>query len=54
MRRDGGWIATLMAEAENERMHLLSALELRKPGWFLRSMVFVTQGQPSDTDLTRN
>lgn len=23
MRRDGGWIHTLLAEAENERMHLL-------------------------------
>ncbi len=44
MRRDGGFINTLMAEAENERMHLLTFLELRKPGWFMRAMVFATQG----------
>jgi hypothetical protein len=44
MRRDGGFIATLMAEAENERMHLLTALEVRKPGPFMKAMVFLTQG----------
>ena len=32
MRRDHGWIRTLLAEAENERMHLLTFMELRQPG----------------------
>ena len=32
MRRDHGWIHTLLSEAENERMHLFTFLELRKPG----------------------
>lgn len=44
MKRDGGWINTLMAEAENERMHLLTALEIRQPGPFMKFMVFLTQG----------
>lgn len=44
MKRDGGWINTLMQEAENERMHLLTALEVRKPGKFMKLMVFLTQG----------
>lgn len=44
MRRDGGWIHTLLAEAENERMHLLTFLELKQPGWLMRSAVLVSQG----------
>jgi hypothetical protein len=46
MRRDGGWVHTLLEEAENERMHLLTALELRsaKPSITLRALVLVTQG----------
>ena len=44
MRRDGGWIHSLLAEAENERMHLLTFLELRKPGPAMRAAVLVTQG----------
>merc|ERR1719473_317541 len=44
MRRDHGWIHSLLAEAENERMHLLIALRLRKPGIFFRSAVILTQG----------
>jgi hypothetical protein len=39
MRRDHGWIHSLLAEAENERMHLLIALQLRRPGPFFRSLV---------------
>ena len=30
MRRDHGWIHTLIEEAENERMHLLTFIELKK------------------------
>lgn len=44
MQRDGGWIHTLLEEAENERMHLLTFLEMYKPGPFMRLMVFLTQG----------
>ena len=44
MRRDHGWIHTLLEEAENERMHLLTALELRKPGPLFKSSVVVAQG----------
>ena len=44
MRRDGGWIHSLLAEAENERMHLLTFLELKKPGPLMRVAVLLTQG----------
>jgi hypothetical protein len=44
MKRDGGWINSLMAEAENERMHLLTFLTVRKPGPVIRSLVFLSQG----------
>lgn len=39
MHRDHGWIHALLAEAENERMHLLIALNLRRPGPFFRFLV---------------
>ncbi len=32
MRLDKGWIHTLLEEAENERMHLLTFMQLRQPG----------------------
>lgn len=44
MRKDHGWIHTLLSEAENERMHLMIALSLRKPGPLFRAMVVATQG----------
>jgi len=44
MRRDHGWIHTLFEEAENERMHLLTYMELKQPSRFFRACVFVTQG----------
>ena len=44
MRRDHGWIHTLLSEAENERMHLLTFLELRQPGWMFRGCVLFGQG----------
>jgi len=43
MRMDGGWIHTLLEEAENERMHLMIALSLRKPGKLLSFAVLGTQ-----------
>ncbi|EEH11461.1 alternative oxidase [Histoplasma capsulatum G186AR] len=44
MKRDNGWIETLLEEAYNERMHLLSFLKLAQPGWFMRLMVLGAQG----------
>ena len=43
MERDRGWIHSLIGEAENERMHLLTLLEIRKPGTFMRLMVGLSQ-----------
>jgi len=44
MERDHGWIHTLLEEAENERMHLLTFLQLRQPGLVFRTMVLLGQG----------
>lgn len=44
LRRDGGWIHTLLEEAENERMHLLTFLTVAQPGWFTRALVMAGQG----------
>lgn len=44
MERDHGWIHTLLEEAENERMHLMTALQLKQPTWFFRAGVVGTQG----------
>ncbi len=43
MDRDHGWIHTLLEEAENERMHLLTFLKLRRPGPLFRLSVVLTQ-----------
>ena len=43
-KRDQGWIHTLLEEAENERMHLMTAMRVGNPGIIMRSFVFVTQG----------
>jgi Alternative oxidase len=43
MKRDHGWIHTLLEESENERMHLLTFLYLKKPGPMFRGAVAVTQ-----------
>eukprot|EP01111_Echinosteliopsis_oligospora_P014208 TRINITY_DN5301_c0_g1_i1.p1 TRINITY_DN5301_c0_g1~~TRINITY_DN5301_c0_g1_i1.p1 ORF type:complete len:345 (-),score=84.42 TRINITY_DN5301_c0_g1_i1:106-1140(-) len=44
MRRDNGWIHTLFEEAENERMHLLTFLEYKKPTAPFRGLVWLLQG----------
>jgi threonyl-tRNA synthetase len=44
MRRDNGWIHTLLEEAENERMHLLVFLQERSPGPLFRAAVLGGQG----------
>ena len=46
MRRDNGWIHTLLEEAENERMHLLTFLQLRQPGFVFRGLVLLSQVLP--------
>ena len=40
---DRGWIRTLLAEAENERMHLMIFIEIAKPNWFERWMIITAQ-----------
>ena len=44
LKRDHGWIHTLLEEAENERMHLLTFLKLREPGLTFRLAVLGAQG----------
>ncbi|RSH92537.1 Alternative oxidase, mitochondrial precursor [Saitozyma podzolica] len=44
LRRDGGWIHTLLEEAENERMHLLTFMTIAQPTWFTRALVLACQG----------
>jgi len=44
MKRDNGWIHTLLEEAENERMHLLTFMQMKNPGLVFRGSVIVTQG----------
>ncbi|ELU14203.1 hypothetical protein CAPTEDRAFT_151460 [Capitella teleta] len=44
MSRDHGWIHTLLEEAENERMHLMTFLLLKQPSWAFRMVVVITQG----------
>jgi ubiquinol oxidase len=43
MRGDRGWIRTLMEEAENERMHLMTFIEIARPNWLERALVLVAQ-----------
>jgi ubiquinol oxidase len=40
---DKGWIRTLMEEAENERMHLMTFIEVAKPTLFERFVVLAAQ-----------
>lgn len=44
MKDDDGWIETLLDEAENERMHLLTFIHIAKPNMFERLLVIITQG----------
>jgi ubiquinol oxidase len=43
MKDDDGWIKTLLSEAENERMHLMTFIEIAKPNWLERMIILVTQ-----------
>ena len=44
MQDDRGWIKILMDEAENERMHLMTFIEVAKPTLLERVLVLVVQG----------
>jgi hypothetical protein len=44
MRRDNGWIETLLEESYNERMHLLTFMKICEPGLFMRAMLLGAQG----------
>ena len=44
LQNDLGWIHTLLAEAENERMHLMTFLEIAKPTLLERWLVLLAQG----------
>ena len=39
----GPLIRTLLSEAENERMHLMTFIEIAKPNWFERLLILVAQ-----------
>lgn len=44
LEHDRGWIHTLLAEAENERMHLMTFIEIAKPNLLERAIILVAQG----------
>lgn len=44
MKPDKGWIHTLLEEAENERMHLMTFIHIAKPSQFERLLVLFAQG----------
>ena len=43
MKDDEGWIRTLLEEAENERMHLMTFIEIAKPTIFERLVILLAQ-----------
>lgn len=44
MQADEGWIRTLLDEAENERMHLMTFIEIAKPNAFECALIVIAQG----------
>lgn len=44
MESDHGWIRTLIDEAENERMHLMTFIEIARPTRFERLLILLAQG----------
>ncbi|KAL9028719.1 MAG: hypothetical protein Q9196_002955 [Gyalolechia fulgens] len=44
LKRDNGWIETLLEEAYNERMHLLTFMKMAEPGRFMKFMILGAQG----------
>ncbi len=43
IRDDEGWIRELLDEAENERMHLMTFIQIAQPTMFERILVMITQ-----------
>ena len=43
MRDDQGWIKELLDEAENERMHLMTFIQVAKPSLFERGLIMIAQ-----------
>ena len=43
IKNDEGWIRSLVDEAENERMHLMTFIEIAKPNWFERALIYIIQ-----------
>ncbi|KAI5961432.1 AOX [Candida pseudojiufengensis] len=44
LKRDKAWIQTLIDEAYNERMHLLTFIKIGQPSWFTRTIMYIGQG----------
>lgn len=44
MQSDHGWIRTLLDEAENERMHLMTFIQIAQPSRFERLLILLAQG----------
>jgi ubiquinol oxidase len=44
MESDNGWIHTLLDEAENERMHLMTFINIAQPTWLERLIILLAQG----------
>jgi ubiquinol oxidase len=44
MRDDNGWIRELLDEAENERMHLMTFIEVARPNLLERALILLVQG----------
>ena len=44
IKSDDGWTKVLLDEAENERMHLMTFIEIAKPNAIERLMIVVAQG----------
>ena len=44
LQDDRGWIKTLLAEAENERAHLMTFIQVARPTWFGRLLIILAQG----------
>ena len=44
LEKEGRWIETLLEEAENERMHLMTFMAIKKPRIMTRLMIFGAQG----------
>ena len=44
MESDNGWIRTLLDEAENERMHLMTFIQIARPSGLERLLIVLAQG----------